>query len=217
MKEEVVDLVSIQVGSLRPVIVAGRDRVTGIFKEPVASAVVGEFGLEGDAISDSKNHGGRDQAVYLYSEEDYNWWEAQLGERPVPGQFGENLTLSSFGDREPMVGDRWQIGDVLLEVTAPRIPCSTFGAAMNDADFPKQFRRARRPGFYARVLQAGRLESGVTATKLPSGWDASINEMFDLAYETDAAAETWERFLVAPIAERARVDYERRLARSRAL
>lgn len=216
-ERETARLVSIQVGSLRPVVIAGRQRMTGINKQPVASTFISELGLEGDAIGDAGNHGGPDQAVYLYSEEDYDWWESELGARPVLGQFGENLTLSSFSAREPMVGDRWQIGEVLLEATAPRIPCSTFGAAMNDVDFPKRFRRARRPGFYARVLHEGKVESGATAAKTPSEENVSISEMFDLAYDTDAEPAVWERLLAAPIAERARVDYQRRLERSRGL
>lgn len=215
--QETAQLVSIQVGSLRPVVIAGRQRMTGIHKQPAATVFIGKLGLENDAIGDVRNHGGPDQAVYLYSEEDYDWWETELGARPVPGQFGENLTLSSFGAREPMVGDRWQIGEVLLEVTAPRIPCSTFGAAMNDVDFPKRFRLARRPGFYTRVLHEGKVESGITAVKTPAERNASIGEMFDLAYETNAEPAVWQRLLAAPIAERVRVDYQRRLERSRGL
>ena len=206
-------LVSIQVGSLQSVAIGSRRRITGIRKEPVATAMIGELGLEGDAIGDTKNHGGPGQAVYLYSKEDYSWWEAELGVRLTPGRFGENLTLSSFGSREPMVGDRWLIGEVELETTAPRIPCSTFGAVMNDPDFPKLFRRVRRPGFYARVLRPGTVKAGTDVVKVPSRWDVSVTEMFDLAYETDAEPAVWERLLQAPIAERARADYQRRLAR----
>lgn len=210
---EAVRLVSIQVGSRRPVLVAGRQATTGIRKEPVATAPIEELGLVGDFIADAKNHGGPDQAVYVYSNEDYSWWESQLDVRLPPGRFGENLTFSSFGNREPMVGDLWRIGDVVLETTAPRTPCSTFGAVMNDPDFPKLFRAARRPGFYARVLHSGIVSTGAAVSKTPSDWDASVNEMFDLAHETDADPAVWQRLLAAPIAERTRTDYERRLQR----
>ena len=84
---------------------------------------------------------------------------------------------------------------------------------MGDGRFPKQFRAARRPGFYARVIEPGQVESGVRVVREPSSSGVSLLELFDLAYDTKASAQQLERVLAAPIAERGRVDFERRLAR----
>lgn len=207
------NLVSIQIASSLPLIVGGRQIRTGIFKEPVAAATIGQLGLVGDAVVNTKHHGGPDQAVYVYSQEDYAWWSGSLDMDVVPGLFGENLTLSSPGS-DVMIGDRWRIGEVILETTAPRLPCATFGAKMGDGTFPKRFREAGRPGFYARVLQGGDVVPGMTVERTASAHEVSVLELFDLAYDTRATPEVLRRVLAAPIAERARADYERRLRKA---
>ena len=150
-------VVGVQVGTPKKLQTASRLITTGIDKQAVAGADVGPFGLVDDAICDTEHHGGRDGAVYAYSRTDYEWWEEQLGRSLKPGSFGENLTLSAFGADPPRVGDRYRIGRVVLEVTLPRIPCGTFSAHMGEADWIRRFRDARRPGFYARVVESGRI------------------------------------------------------------
>ena len=206
-------ITSIQIGAERSIVLPERTITTGIYKEPVERSLIGKLGLDGDVIADKRHHGGPDQAVYVYSVEDYSWRESELGRSLAPGTFGENLTLSTFGDGEVMIGDRWQIGDVVLETTAPRIPCLVLGSRMGDGRFPKDFRAARRPGFYARVIESGSVSVGETVTRERSGNDVSVLEVFDLAYDPKAAGSILERVLAAPIAERSRVDFERRLAR----
>ena len=112
--------------------------VTGFGKQPVDHAVavrapgpktVGlHSGLIGDFIGDVKNHGGNDQAVYVYATEDYAWWAGQLGRDLVPGQFGENLTTSGVDVGGAVIGEVWHVGDgdLVLQPTFGRIPCSTF-------------------------------------------------------------------------------------------
>lgn len=208
------ELVSIQIAAERNIVLPERTIRTGIFKEPVPQASVGELGLDGDLVADKRHHGGPDQAVYVYSMEDYQWWELELGRTLSPGTFGENLTFSTFGDHEVMIGDRWRIGDVVLETTAPRIPCLVLGSRMGDGRFPKDFRAARRPGFYTRVIETGRVGAPAPVVREPSDSGVSLMEVFDLAYDTKAGTEVLDRVLAAPIAERGRVDFERRRARS---
>ncbi|GAB4463623.1 MAG: hypothetical protein Kow0070_24410 [Anaerolineales bacterium] len=58
---------------------------TGIYKTPVDGPVeITALGIEGDAICDKKNHGGPDQALYLYGGADYAWWEQELGQKLAP-------------------------------------------------------------------------------------------------------------------------------------
>jgi MOSC domain-containing protein YiiM len=140
-------LVSANIGRLRRELLSGRELETAIVRQPVEGpVVVGPLGLEGDEVADRENHGGPDQALYLYTAEDYAWWSAQLGHDLAPGTFGENLTVAGFESAALAVGDRLRIGDALLEVTAPRIPCATFAARMGDPQWVKCFARADRPG-----------------------------------------------------------------------
>lgn len=99
--------------------------LTGIFKEPVAGPItVTDFGIEGDVQVDRENHGGKDKAIYVYTVENYRFWQTELGREAFPhGQFGENFTVSEMPDEEIHIGDIFQIGAIIVQVTQPRVPC----------------------------------------------------------------------------------------------
>lgn len=153
---------SVNVGLPRE-IAAGRATVrTGIFKQPVNGPVaVHRLQLEGDGQADLVHHGGPSKAVYAYSDDHYAWWSAQLGRQDlVPGQFGENLTVRGLDETTLCLGDRLRIGDALLAITQPRVPCSKLGLRFGDARLPKLFVDALRPGIYLQVLDEGTLQAG---------------------------------------------------------
>ena len=178
---------------------------TGIFKRPVPIPVpVGELGLEGDAVLNTRHHGGPDQAVYLYRDEDYAWWADELGHALAPGTFGENLTLRGLAGAGPAIGTRLAFDAVVLEVTAPRIPCATLAARMGDSQFVKRFLAAERPGFYCRVVTTGRIAAGESFTaEPPAGEPVTTLELFRASQRRPGADEI-RRFLSVPLDERSR-------------
>jgi MOSC domain-containing protein YiiM len=209
-----VELVSVNAGRAELMNLGPRTVRTGIRKAPVGRGRVTALGLEGDTVADEENHGGRDQALYLYSSEDYAWWAGELGAPPPPGTFGENLTLSSFGAGPVRIGDRFRIGAVLVEVTAPRIPCAVFAKRMEERAWVKRFAAARRPGVYVRVLEPGEVAHGDPVEKLESASEApTVVELMDAWYDAEPSPELLERLLATPLAERARANMERKLAR----
>ncbi len=161
-------VLSVNVGHARPI--ASKSGTSGIDKRPVAGPVgvfapgpkgIGGSGLEGDAIVDTANHGGNDQAVYAYAREDLDWWEPIVGHPLSSGSFGENLTTDSLDVTGALVGERWRLGDELvLEVTSPRIPCGTFAVWLDDHGWVTTFRREARPGAYLRVVSPGPVAAG---------------------------------------------------------
>lgn len=154
-------VLSVNVATAREIEWLGRSATTSIWKDPVAGRVrVGHLNLAGDDQADRRFHGGADKAVYAYAREDYDWWAEELEEPLDHGTFGENLTLTGVDVTGALVGDRWQIGSALLEVTGPRTPCWKLGARMGNAEFPVYFAAAGRPGAYLRVLAEGELEAG---------------------------------------------------------
>ena len=158
-------LVSVNVGGPREVEWAGIGR-TSIDKRPVAGRVrVHALGIAGDQVSDTVHHGGLDQAVYAFAREDLDAWATVLGREIRDGQFGENLTTSGIDVNESEVGERWQIGDVVLEVSSVRIPCNDFKNWMglsgyDNSAWVKRFAAEARPGPYLRVLTEGTIAAG---------------------------------------------------------
>jgi MOSC domain-containing protein YiiM len=207
---------SVNVGREETIGHGNRRFTTGIRKRPVEGPVfIGSDTVAGDTISDKKHHGGVDQVVYAYSMDDYEWWSAQLGRKLLPGTFGDNLTIEGLPS-DMNVGDRLLIGDVLLEATAPRIPCGTLAAQMRDSGFGMAFRKAERPGIYFRVLNEGQVSAGDAVTYIENPAPVvSILELYCLAYELRPDPATMERFLEAPLAERVRASIEQKLAAAR--
>ncbi len=118
-------------------------------------------GLVGDFIGDRKHHGGNDQAVYAFQREDLDEWQRRLGRELPNGFFGENLTTFGLDVNDARIGERWRIGEeVVLQVTAPRIPCSTFRGWMGEKGWAKTFTAVGRPGAYLRVTAPGMIKAG---------------------------------------------------------
>jgi MOSC domain-containing protein YiiM len=208
------NLISVNVGTERLLQRRGRSEQTGIFKLPTSEGVrVTKLGLEGDAILSKKHHGGPDQAVYVYGGADYEWWSRELGSEMAPGTFGENLTIGELESAHFNVGDYLYVKAVTLQITAPRIPCGTFAARMQDPQWVKKFRHAERPGLYCRVVRDGTVRAGEPVTvQRYDGESISILEMYREYYNKDKSEETLRRHLAAPIAIRARRGIEKELS-----
>lgn len=206
-------LISINIGKERTQQRNKTIETTGIYKIPVDEPVeIKSLGIEDDVICDAKSHGGPDQAIYVYGGADYAWWSGELGKELAPGTFGDNLTISDLESAQFNVGDYLQIGEVTLQVTAPRIPCGTFATRMADPQWTKKFRRAERPGLYCRVTKEGVVKAGdpVTVEKY-SGDTLSIIQMYRDHYEKDKTEALIQRHLNAPIDIRTRKDMEEAL------
>jgi MOSC domain-containing protein YiiM len=147
---------------------------TAIAKGPVAAGTVVEVrdpgpkrgglgsGVVGDEIGDRRHHGGSQQAVYAYAREDQHWWECELGRPIEPGAFGENLTTVGVDTTHALIGEVWRLGEVVLRVEVPRIPCATFAGHMGVPQWVKRFSAEGRTGAYLSVVRPGTFSAGVT-------------------------------------------------------
>jgi len=164
-------LLSVNVGLPKDVSWRGKTVFTGVFKDPVAGPRrVYRLSVDGDGQGDLAGHGGEQRAVFVYQIDSYRYWERELRRSDfVYGQFGENLTIEGLSDHEVCVGDRFQIGTAVFEVTQPRVTCYRVGIRMNDPRIPAMLVSHRRPGFYFRVVQEGEVQAGDEIVKLASG------------------------------------------------
>ena len=189
---------SVNVGTPRTAEWKGRAFSTSIVKSPVAGRIaVRGVNIAGDAQADRSVHGGRDKAVYAYAREDIDWWTKSLGRRIVAGgDFGENLTTVGIDLGAAIIGERWRVGTVVLEVSEPRVPCYKLAMRMDDASFPKKFSAALRMGAYLRIIEEGEVAAGdaiVVSGRPEHGLDVASAARIYL-FDRGASA----RFLDAP-------------------
>jgi MOSC domain-containing protein YiiM len=159
----------------------GSEGRTGIDKRPTTAKVKFENeGVVGDVVVDRKHHGGYDKAVYAYAREDAIWWESQIGRKIDNGAFGENLTTEGIDVNAAVIGERWQIGSVILEVSEPRIPCRVFAGFWDRPTLIKDFTDARRSGAYLRIIQEGEITAGdeISVIHRPEH-EVTIKDIFD--------------------------------------
>ena len=155
-------LVGVNRAMPKQIVHEGKTVTTGIFKEPAADRVLlRRLNLEDDGQADLWGHGGAFRAVYVYSTENYDYWQRELGRDDfVHGQFGENFTVAGMPDDEICIGDRFRIGAALVEVSQPRIPCYKLAIKMGIDGFQNQFLDSGRVGFYFRVIEEGEVGAG---------------------------------------------------------
>jgi ferredoxin-NADP reductase/MOSC domain-containing protein YiiM/ferredoxin len=193
-----VRLLSVNVGLPRDIAWRGRIVHTGIWKSPVQGRCrVARLNLEGDGQGDLAGHGGEHRAVFVYQIESYRYWQEQLKRNDlVYGQFGENFTIEGLADDAVCIGDRFQIGTALFEVSQPRVTCFRVGIRMNEPRMAALLTSSGRPGFYFRVLREGEVGAGDEIVKVgEAGERMTVTETNALLYLPDHPRDRLERAL----------------------
>src|ERR1700710_2709098 len=191
-------LLSVNVGLPRDIEWKGRTVHTGIWKNPVHGRCrIGRLNLDGDGQGDLAGHGGEQRAAFVYQIESYRYWQEQLKRTDlVHGQFSENFTIEGLPDDAVCIGDRYQIGSALFEVTQPRVTCYRVGIRTNEPRMPALLTSSGRPGFYFRVLQEGAVGAGDNIIKVGEAAERmSVAEINALLYSSHHPRDRLEQAL----------------------
>src|SRR5271156_4673478 len=194
-------LLSVNVGLPKDIDWRAKTVHTGIWKAPVQGRrTVRRLNIDGDGQGDLEGHGGEHRAVMVYQIDSYRYWERHFDRKfPTYGQFGENLTVDGLPDDAVCIGDRYQIGSALLEVTQPRVTCYRVGIRMNEPQMASLLVAHHRPGFYLRVLQEGDIGAGDEIVKLSTGPEQmTVAEIDALLYLPGHSREHLQRALKIP-------------------
>lgn len=183
---------------------------SGIYKATVQRIEVGVLGVEGDAVVDRRHHGGPSKAVCCYPGQHYDSWRERFPDASwEPGTFGENLTLSGIDEAGVCLGDIWQIGEALAQVSQPRIPCGTLEARVGIRGFVGICLAAGHTGWYLRILRPGAVVAGLPielrrahpagltvaeANRVLHGGQAGAAEV-DALLAVDTLADSWRESL----------------------
>ncbi len=219
MEDLMAKLLSVNVSLPKEIVAKGKTVRTGIFKEPVHDRVgVKTLNVDGDGQADLVGHGGEFRAVYIYSFDNYAYWERELGRADFKmGQFGENFTVEGMQDGDVHVGDIFRIGTALFEVTQPRVPCYKLAFKMGVEGFYNKILESGRLGFYFRVLEEGEVGAGDTIERVkgdPIGM--TIVEVNKLMYFDKDNLDGFRKTLdVKALSPGWRVTFEGRIAKAK--
>lgn len=153
------ELITLSVGKPRVVSFEVGELYTGIYKKAAKKAYLTKDGLEGDAVGNTNFHGGSDRAVCVYSFEHYSNWEKEFGKQLPPSAFGENLTVSGMLEKDVCIGDIFQIGEAIVQVSQGRIPCRTISLRNAEDTLLGRIVHTGYTGYFFRVLQEGWIHS----------------------------------------------------------
>ena len=183
-------VVSINIAQPTLVEYLGKQVSTGIFKQAVKHRVYGDkVNMAGDGQADLIHHGGTHKAVYGFSSDHYSYWRETLDRPELSyGVFGENLTISSLSEAQLCIGDQLVIGDTVLEVSQPRVPCFKLGIALDNKKIPNLFTKSYATGIYFRVIKQGYIspEDLVIVNKTVSK-TVSVQALFRAYYDRSYA------------------------------
>jgi MOSC domain-containing protein YiiM len=210
-------ILSVNVSLPKEVPYRGKIITTGIFKESVEGRVtLRSSNLDGDGQADLVAHGGVYKAAYVYSIENYDYWERELGRTDFTfGQFGENFTVEGMLEDKVHIGDVFRVGEALVEVTQPRAPCYKLGIKMSLPRFLKMFLDSCRVGFYLRVLEEGGVGAGDTFERVRTDPErVTVREACHLLYFDPENLEGSKKVLrIQALAPGWRQSFEERLAK----
>lgn len=191
----------------------GQSVQTGIYKFGVEVPIfLGTEDVEKDHVLDRRYHGGPDKACYLYSADHYQFWQSKYPDKDWKwGMFGENLTVTGLDESEIRIGDRYQIGDALVQVSQPRQPCFKLGVRFGDQNVVKEFWNSPYPGVYVRVLKSGKVKKGDELLLIDHDPNSlSVSQVFSIFTGNRNNFEMIQKAIQEPfLAESCRIDIQK--------
>ena len=149
-----------------------------------AAVMLRREGFEGDQVADTKVHGGPEKALHLYPAEHYPYWLAKLEGHELLGQagaFGENISASGMTEEKVKIGDRFRMGEALVEITQGRQPCWKIDHRFSAHGMSRDIVRNGKCGLYFRVLEEGAVRQGDVIEQVETaGHDWTVARVFKL-------------------------------------
>ncbi|NJX14643.1 MOSC domain-containing protein [Tamlana crocina] len=186
----------------------GKEEQTGIYKTPTDTPIfLGKTDVKHDTVIDRKHHGGEFKACYLFSENQYNYWKNLYPNLDWKwGMFGENLTVNGLDESQIYVGDIYNVGDAVVQITQPREPCYKFGVKFGTQKVLKQFIAHGFSGTYVRVLEEGFVKSGDQLERIEHNKNSlTTTQLFQLIF----SKEKDQKFLELAVNNDALPEYKR--------
>ncbi len=210
-----IKIVSVNIAKQQKITWKGKERYTGIFKKPINNSIfLGKKDVKKDVVIDRKYHGGENMAVYAFSLDHYAYFKKLYPNLTFEnGMFGENLTLINFNETAIKIGDIFKVGNAIIQVSQPRLPCSTLGIRFKSQNIVKQFLHTTFSGSYFRVLQEGAVFTNNTLKLLDRNDDnLTLAEVYSLFTTNKLNSILIEKALkMTDLSTKLKADIERKL------
>ena len=159
-------VIATNIGKGKTVEWRGRKIETGIYKYPVQEPIfLQKEDVANDTVIDRKHHGGEYKACYLFASDYYEDWKKKYPHLSWDwGMFGENLTVEGLDENKLFIGDIYNLGGALVQITEPRQPCHKLGIRFENQDVIQEFIAYGHPGTYVKILKEGKVEIGDNLT-----------------------------------------------------
>ncbi len=151
-----ISIASLNVGSVKRIVDAAGTAYRSGIRRPARTEpqFLAERGFLGDA-SRFKGHHTVNSAVHVFPLAHYVHYEALAGKTlPVPA-FGENFTVDGGAETEVCIGDVFEVGDALVELSQPTERCPTPGRSLDIQELKQWIEACAFTGYYLRVLRPG--------------------------------------------------------------
>ncbi|EJD6039973.1 6-hydroxyaminopurine reductase [Morganella morganii] len=162
---------------------------------------LGATGLAGDEQAEKAFHGGPDRALCHYPREHYDYWKMmypEIEDRFVAPFFGENISTLGMTEDTVFIGDIYQWGGAVIQITQPRSPCYKLNPLTDVSDFALVMQDSGRTGWLYRVIGKGEV-SGLHPLKLLTRTSAvSVREAVAIAFHLPFDETEYRRLLHAP-------------------
>lgn len=170
----------------------GKEETTGIFKKPTGQPIyLTKNDVVNDEVSDRLHHGGFYKACYIFSAEQYPYWESLYPELDWGwGMFGENLTVADFDENDVFLGDIFKVGEATVQVSQYREPCYKFGYKFGSQKVIKQFIEHGFGGTYLSIIEEGHVAVNDKFALLErTQHKLSVASLFKLVYAKEKEQE----------------------------
>jgi len=192
-------IISTNIAPPKTILWKGKKRHTGIFKKPVKQIFLGKTDVENDSVIDRKYHGGIDKACYLYSINHYNFWKEKYPNLDWGwGMFGENLSIEGLDETKLFIGDTFKVGNAIIQISEPRLPCSTLGIRFETQKIVKEFTNSTFCGAYTRVLQNGTVKPNDKLILIEQEQNIKLSELYKLLTTDKKNTDLIQKALVEP-------------------
>ncbi|MDM7859075.1 MOSC domain-containing protein [Alteromonas sp. ASW11-36] len=152
-----------QLFAAKPIPFGPKGAPSSIAKHPVESLTVYYDGTDEDEQGNKKLHGGVEKVLHQYSLASYTLFQQHFPDEAtkfVPGSIGENISVVGMDDTNVRIGDVYRMGNVVLQVGSPRVPCNKISHRFGIDGLDRFVNQHAISGWYYRVLQTGEIKVG---------------------------------------------------------